>query len=57
MDLNLLSHRRQISHLLAQAAACRRLASVARTARGAASLRGVADQYDADAGRIVAPSI
>lgn len=32
-----------------QAAACRRLSSVARTATGAAALLGIAGQYDADA--------
>lgn len=35
-----------------QAASCRRLASVARTPRGALALAGVANQFDDDARRI-----
>lgn len=43
------------NHLRNQAASCRRLASVARTARGAVALAGVADQFDADARGIELP--
>ncbi len=38
--------------LLDQAASCRRLASVARTPHGAAALRSVATQFEADARRV-----
>lgn len=39
-----------------QAAACRRLSGVARTPKGALALIGVAEQFDADARRMDAPS-
>lgn len=38
--------------LITQAYACRRLADVARTARGAEALRSVANQFEDDARRI-----